>query len=141
MDRIRWIKMNTNVMNHNSSGQEVEQQDLQNHGYQSESPAIQLILNEDTISDRSEDSEDSDDSDDSSQEDVWSDAGPPAHWALSSNAPTVLKGIKSSSSSAPPTTEHWKSSFANLSRVLQISIFANRDNETTKKRQTRCPYV
>ena len=32
---------------------------------------------------------------------VWSIAGPPAHWALSPNAPTFLKGIKSHSESRP----------------------------------------
>ena len=79
----------------------------------------------------------SESSSDSTQDEVWSDAGPPPHWALSSNATKVFKGIKSSSESrlhpskkvddesSEQQEQDWKATFSNLSRVLQINIFAN----------------
>ena len=82
-------------------------------------------------------------SSDSSHDGVWSDAGPPAHWALSSNASEALRGIKSSSESKSKPSKNgsdesheeqeqeqeqeqdWKATFSNLSRVLQSNVFAN----------------
>ena len=75
------------------------------------------------------------------ENEVWSDAGPPAHWALSSRAPAALKGIKSitDSKSKPVDGESseeqdWRTTFSNLSRVLQFNVFANSDGNAPSEK-------
>ncbi len=87
---------------------------------------------------------------DSSDDYVWSDNGPPAHWALSPNGPTFLKGIKSHSesrsdlkseeldnidekNSGKEQDNDWKSSLANLSVVIQRHVFANQEANENKE--------
>jgi len=80
---------------------------------------------------------------------VWSDAGPPTHWALSS--PNALEGLSPSPNSSSHSHSYghnmakektnetdnikdekenaWKTSFANLSRALHQNIFASQNQE------------
>jgi len=81
----------------------------------------------------------------SSLDEVWSDAGPPAHWALSSRAPEALKGIKSiSDSKSKPADgefceeQDWRTAFSNLSRVLHFNAFAN-GNDNVPPEQNHDP--
>lgn len=116
-------------LNAESDAFAVGDKDENNNG--SESNSQSTTGNEPTTEEMNTNAMETSQSSDSSSEGLWSESGPPTHWALSKKGGNALKGLKSSSPQSPQKENveesqnmDWKANFLDLSKVLHFDIFS-----------------